>query len=277
MAIAAPQAKPHFSASQLSMFFNCPEAYRRRYLEGEIIPPGIALIKGKSVHKPAEMNFRQKIESHEDLPLDEFKEIADAAFTAELAGGYQLSGEESAVGKDKVLGEARDSVVQMAEFHGLHQAPDYQPVLVEQSFTIELPGSRDLLGIIDLADDVGRVVDLKTAQRKKNQADVDSNLQLTVYAVGHRVLTGEPPTELRLDTIVQSKKGLARDVVSTERADGDFAALAQRLNVVSRSIDAGVFPPAAPGHWMCNARWCGYASTCPYVNSERKALAEGGE
>ena len=271
------EGKPHLSASQINMFCNCPEAWRRRYLENEIIPPGIALIKGKSVHKPAETNFRQKIDTHEDLPVAEFGELAAAAFEAELAGGYQLSAEEESRGDARVLGEAKDSAVAMAIFHGAEQAPDYQPVLVEQTFRIELPGPRDLLGVIDLADTQRRVTDLKTASRKKNQADVDGNLQLTVYAVGHLVVTGEPASELRLDSIVQAKKGLSRDLVTTHRDGADFAALAARINAVTASIEAGIFTPAPPGAWNCSGRGWGYWHSCRDVNSERRAAAEAGE
>lgn len=270
-------SRRHISASQLDTFCKCPEQWRRRYVENEIIPPGIALLKGKGVHKAAEVNFRQKIKSHEDLPPAELMAAADAAFTAEIAGGFLLTEEESAAGRENVLGTARDETVKMAEFHANEQAPDYQPLLVEQPFRVELPGTRDLIGVIDMADDKCRVTDLKTAKKSKTQADADGSVQLTCYEVGHRVLLGEPPRELRLDTIVQGKKGFSRNVVSTSRDAGDLDALANRINIVTQSIDAGLFPPAPPGAWWCGPKWCGYWTTCPYVNGQRKAAAEGSE
>ena len=58
----------------------CPERYRRRYVNQEIVPPGISLIRGTSVHKGAEHNHRQKIKSHIDLKKKEILEIVDAEF-----------------------------------------------------------------------------------------------------------------------------------------------------------------------------------------------------
>jgi len=274
--------KPHLSASQLDMISKCPEQWRRRYIEGEIIPPGIAALKGKAVHKPAEVNFRQKIETHDDLPVEEFRGLAASAFEAELAGGYLLSSEEEGRGRAVVIGEAKDATVRMAAFHATDQAPDYQPELVEQQFRIVLPGSHDLVGVIDMADEDRRVVDLKTSGKAKNQADADGSIQLTAYAAGYRVLTGEPPAELRLDTIVQThgkKAGTTekRDIVTTARGPADFSALAQRLNIVTRQIESGIFPPAPVGSWWCSAKWCGFHSTCRFVNHERAEANGGGE
>jgi RecB family exonuclease len=269
-----PDKKPHISQTQLESLCRCPEAYRRRYIEGERIPPGIALLKGSAFHKGAETNFRQKLASHEDLPVDEIKEATAAAFESSLAGSYSLSEEEVSRGAAVTLGEAKDAVVALAEIHAEHQAPDYQPVLVEQPVTIVLPSaSRDLLGIIDLADDKGRVVDLKTSGKKKNQNEADTSVQLTVYAAPYHAKTGGPPAELRLDTIVQSKKSVSRDVLTTDRGTADFRALANRINVALHIIDAGIFLPASPGSWWCASRWCGFWSTCRFVNSERKAKA----
>ncbi len=57
----------HLSASQLSRFTRCAEMWRRQYIEGDIVPVGAAAHIGQAVHKAAEINFRQKIQSHTDL------------------------------------------------------------------------------------------------------------------------------------------------------------------------------------------------------------------
>ena len=64
------------TSSMLNMFFRCPEQFRRRYLEGEIIPPGIAAAIGKSVHKAAEENHKHKLLKEEDLPKDYLQDFA---------------------------------------------------------------------------------------------------------------------------------------------------------------------------------------------------------
>lgn len=269
------QRKPHLSPSQLDMYCRCGEAYRRRYIEGDKIPPAIAMLKGTGVHAGAKVNMQQKIASHVDLPAKDIIDAAVAAFDAETHGGYSLLPEEAAMGAAKVIGEAQDAVATLAEVHAKHQAPDYQPVLVEELIRIELPGPRDLLGIIDLADDQKRVIDFKTGAKSKTQADVDNSVQLTTYAVAYHAKFGEPPAEVRLDTAVQTKTKAYRDVKSSTRDVADINALGNRINAVEAAIAAGIFTPAAPGSWNCSPKWCGYFNAgCPYVNSERRAKSE---
>jgi hypothetical protein len=264
-------SKPHLSNTQLEMYAKCPEQYRRRYIEGDVCPPGIALLKGGSFHKGAEVNMRQKIESHADLPVNELVEIAVADFDTRTNDAYVLSDDEQSRGAPVVIGEAKDDLAALVTAHAQQQAPDYQPVLVEQSIKIELPGPRDLVGVIDLADDQRRVIDFKTASRKKNQTDADQSLQLTIYSAAYQAETGEKPSDLRLDVVVAGSKGVSRQVLSTDRTDADLTVLANRIDAVSHAIAAGAFPPASPGVWWCSTRFCGFARSCPYFNSERQA------
>ena len=272
--------KPHLSPTQLDMYCRCPEAYRRRYVENEIIPPGVAMMQGTAVHKAASENFTQKVESRTDMRPAEFRELAAASFEAAVAGGYVLTDEEASRGAGIVLGEAKDNSVAMAEFHGAKQAPDYQPAagMVEAKVRIPLPmASHDLLGIIDLADDRDRIVDFKTAGRRKSQADADGSVQLSTYAAAFQAQTGRPPAEVRLDVVVKTKTKIDRQVLSSPRDKRDLTALANRINAVSAAIKAGTFTPAAPGSWNCSPKWCGFWATCPFINSERRAAAEGSE
>ncbi len=66
----------HFSVSQLSMFQRCGEQYRRRYMEGDIFPPGLALVTGRATHKSAEVNLKQKVASGKMVNLDVALEAA---------------------------------------------------------------------------------------------------------------------------------------------------------------------------------------------------------
>ncbi len=267
--------KLHLSPTQLEMYCRCPEQYRRRYLEREIIPPGIASLKGTGFHRGAAVNMRQKLESGVDLPASEIVEAAVSVFEIEVHGGVSFSQEEVSRGSTAVIDEATDDLRELVDCHAKAQAPEYQPVFVEEKVRIELPNApRDVLGIIDLADTKRRVTDFKTASKKKSQSDADDSVQLSVYAAAYQVKTGEPPAEVRLDSVVQTKTKTERQVLTSERGPADFTALANRINAVTKGIQAGVFTPATPGAWWCGPKWCGYWNTCPFVNSHRKALAE---
>ena len=49
-----PEMIDHISPSMLGLFCRCQEAFRRRYIEGIKLPPGIAACIGTGMHKGAE-------------------------------------------------------------------------------------------------------------------------------------------------------------------------------------------------------------------------------
>lgn len=262
--------RPHLSPSAIDLYCKCPEAYRRRYLEGELIPPGVAIAKGKGVHGGAQTNFRQKLISHADLAVSDIVDASVAAFEAEVDfRELAFSSEEAGRGVRIVLAEAKDDVAEMASVHGEQQAPDYQPVMVEQQLRVTIPDStHDLLGYVDLVADsrLGRVVaDFKTGRKSKAQADADTSTQLTYYAAATTIQTGVAPDAVLLDVLVQQAKGVKRQRLVSQRGAADYAALSHRVNAVLAGVKAGVFPPTVPGAWWCSDRWCGYHATCPYV------------
>lgn len=267
--------KPHVSPSQLDMFFRCGEQYRRRYVLGEKIPPGVSLIKGRAVHKAAQVNYEQKMETGHDLPLSILTEAAAADIELTVAeDGLALTEDEEKIGAKKVLGETKDASVRLAGLFLRDVAPRVQPILVEEFVRIELPNhSHDLLGRLDVADQQDVIRDLKTGARKKTQADADGSDQLTFYSIAFRQRTGRQAKGVALDVLVDTKTPNAQFLTS-ERTAKDEGVYLAKLNSFLVSLKSGVFLPAAPGAWNCSAKWCGYWSTCPYVNSDRKAAAE---
>ena len=261
--------RPHISPSQLNMISNCGEQWRRRYEEGEIIPPGIAMMQGTGVHAGAAVNFKQKIESHEDLPAKDIIDASVSGMTERIReDGILFTEDEQAIGEDVVVGKAIDTVKTLATLHASTQAPDYQPIEngVEQWMSIEVPNAtHDLFGIVDLLDDKHRVVDIKTAAKTPSKGTADSSIQLTFYAAAKQVKSGMPASEVRLDTLVNLKTPKRHIDVSHRGAD-DFRALSNRVNAALAVIKAGTYAPANPNWWGCDPRYCGFHATCPYVN-----------
>ena len=277
------ERRPHLSPSQIDLFTKCPEAYRRRYIEREVIPPGIAMAKGTGLHGGSETNFRQKIETWRDLPESDIVDAAVATFETELdRRGYQLSDEEMARGATVVIAEAKDDVAAMAKAHAKSQAPEYQPVLVEEPVRIEMPDADyDMFGYLDLlahepteTPSWDAIVDFKTGAKARPKGDVDSSVQLTFYAAAAHIIREKPVDEVRLEVLIKGSQGVRRQLLTSTRDEHDYAALTRRVQAVWAAVQAGVFTPAKPDAWWCSPRWCGYWHTCPFVNSERLAKAE---
>jgi len=263
--------KPHFSASQLAMMSRCGEQWRRRYIENEKAPPAVAMLKGTALHHGAEINFKQKIETRKDLPKNDIVETAVDKLEAAFRDDVSLTKEERKIGTKKLLSQATEEVVKLATVHADEQAPEYQPLKVEQEFRVVMDDcDYDLLGYIDLIDDTQRVVDLKTSKAKPKAGLADESIQLTGYAA-YQVTQGVYPVNVRLDVLTSSKRGVTRTTVDSIRDANDLRTLGKRIDMAAAAIQAGVFMPAIPGSWWCSNTWCGYWDSCPYVNSERKA------
>lgn len=261
------QKRPYLSATQLQMFMKCPEQYRRRYLEKQVLPPSVALVKGSCLHLGAEHNFKQKIESKQDLDLATVQGIVASAFEDTFKNEYvELSAEEKEIGKDKVIGQTKDSVV-LGGVPVLMRdiAPKYQPIAVESAFTVEIPSStHDLLVKTDI-EDLDGVMDIKTSTKSKSQGDADKSVQLTAYYIGYLKKYGRRPKYLRFEQVIMGKKLFNSGVIDTARDDNDVMAFAARMSTILKGIKSGIFPPCDPSNWWCSERFCGYHATCKYV------------
>lgn len=263
----------HVSVSQISMHSRCQEQWRRRYVEGEIKPPGIAALVGGGMHKGAELACRHKADSGENMPADDVRDVAVAGFDARAEDGVHLGPEERSVGKQAVLGRGRDRAAAFGHYWGLVVQPVYVPLserYIEWQWSIPLPRlGLDLVGVVDLveaspsgAEPVG-VVDWKTGTRKKSQRDTDTSIQLAAYSMVAEREFGRGGTA-KFDQLVDSKAGTKWHQLSTDCGRADYERLLQRIVVFIKSVKAGVFVPCDPSEWICSRRWCGYAESCKY-------------
>ena len=113
-------------------------------------------------------------------------------------------------------------------------------------------------GIIDLVDVAGIIIDHKTAKRSMVPEDVESNIQLTAYALAYRSLFGAEEKELRFDVLVKTKVPKLQQI-STKRTQGDIDRFLKLVGYVSKAIQSGIFYPCEDRQ-TCS--WCGYRWLC---------------
>lgn len=259
-------SKPHLSSSSLGLFLRCPEAYRRRYVEKEAGKSNMAMIKGKAFHAAVDGNMNAKIDTGKALPMKYLVQI----MTDKLSDELQDSEE------DDDNGEHASSLTHLLRAHHHLQAPDYKPTAAEVGFRIELDScGHDYVGYIDMIGELTEtgepvIVDWKTSGKKPaNRSQHDSD-QLTGYYASQSDELGEK-VELRLDCLVGGKSPkVKRHVLPTRRDGEDLVAFAQKINIASKVINQGLFPPASSQSWWCSASWCQFHSTCKYVNPNRR-------
>lgn len=254
---AGPKAeKRHLSFTQLNMFLRCPRQYEFRYIRGIKAPPSGAMVQSRVWHQTVERNYRQKIESDRDLALGEMQEFFAAQFDAALGS------EEIAFEPDEKPGKLKDQGTAIVAAHHKTIAPAVHPLLVEERFTVDLGEDFpfDLVGVWDLVERDGTIVDNKAYGKAPRQEDLDKDLQFTAYALGYRTTHGRAEPGLRMDAIV---KTLNPRVVQlhTRRTNDDCLWLLGLIEEVGKVIDSGIFYPN-PNGWHCSPRFCGYWGLC---------------
>ena len=259
----------HLSTSQLGMFQRCGEQWRRRYIEGEIIPPGIAARIGSGVHRAAELNWREKLASGRDLPLDAVQDAAADAYYAELQNGVFIPPDERSEATI-AMAEGKDTAVRLATVMRNELAPHIQPQLIEHRVVLDIGLELPVVTILDLYTREGSLHDLKTASKSWTEDKAHASLQPTLYRESVRAVTGTYPARIAFDVLVNTKKGASLQTLETIRTDDDMRIITIQFQLMLNSIHAGIFPPAMAESWHCSPRWCGYYYTCPYIPAHRK-------
>ena len=270
---------PQLHWSQISMYTRCPEQFRRRYIEGEILPPGVGAISGTGLHKAVELDLTRKIEVGELAPEEEVTEAArdSVAKSFDAPEGVFLNNDEKAEGADAVKAKAIDAAVSCASLHHNELAPLAAPRQVERKWVLDIPNFPfDLAGTID-CDDGDTIWDWKTSKNTPTADDANLSGQVTMYSLAKLTLDGILPAA-NLGYVVKLKKPKTM-VLPTQRTREDFAPLLRALERIAEAIDKNIFPFASmtsPRPWCCSPRWCGFYKTCKGV-SQRVSILTGGD
>jgi len=258
--------KPQLHISAINTIGRCGEQFRRRHVEGEIIPPAIAMVVGLGTDRSVTANLGNKIETGKLLKLPEVLDVARDSVNEEWEHGIWLGPDEKGVADATLRGAAVDKAVRLSGLHAQQRAPALAPTHVQRSWVIELPNHPlNLAGTIDIQEGKLAVIDTKTSKKSPSKGAADDSDQLTLYALAAKVLDGVAPLRVILDYLVDLKTGpKVRTIIST-RTNEDFQVMLRRVENAAQVIEAGVFPPARQDDWWCGPKWCGYWATCPYA------------
>lgn len=253
----------HISFSQLNMLLRCGEQYYRRYIKGEIIPPSGSMVRGRSCHKTEEINYRQKIKTQTDLPVEQVKDYFSDTWEKEK---YQISWTEEELDGDsptKAEAKFKDVGIILIETYHVQLAPSAIPEAVEEKFTVEFEGGYPALtGIIDRIDEGDQVIDLKFVGKSPSADDLEKDIQLTAYDYGYRTIRRKKPSLLRKEYTISTKTPKTMTQEAKPRDDETINRFLLRLQNAMMGIEKGNFLPVSHGWWGCNPKWCGYWSTC---------------
>lgn len=260
-------ARPQLHWSHVRMLLRCGEQYRRRYIEREIIPPGVAAVIGSGAHAGISMALQRKIETGKVGSLEEAQDRASDYVRAEFdRGAYRMTTSERAMGIRACAGNAVDWAVCYTGAHVRWVAPGVAPILVEHPWVLKLAGMPfDLAGRIDVIQKVAGDEHIRDIKTGKRAVDPWSSRQLIVYALARTIQIEQAIEHVVIDNLIRLANGVKVKTTWARVSAQDFQDILLVIERAAEVIDQGLFLPAQLESWWCDPRFCGYYADCPYV------------
>jgi len=243
----------HISYSQITSFMACPLRYRFGWIDKLRAPIGIKMVKGKSVHRSYESNFKFKKDTQIDMKIGDLKDIYSTEFERTLK-------DEEVEDRGKA-GEEKDEGIQAVELY-YPVANTIIPDLVEASFEIDFQPK--IHGRIDLATTSGVIRDYKVSRILKTPEDLKYDLQYLIYSVGYFSIAKKRPSNFIFDYIrILKKKSEVRPVEIGVPGKADIDVVTKIINKIVSQMEysyktGNYFPNYSP----MNCSWCGFKDKC---------------
>ena len=258
------------SMSGFNMMRKCPKQFEYSYVLGVVSAPGIAMTKGKAVHKGAEMVHRSTIETGKPLTMDAAVQVVADDFDIEKDKIEDWTDPDT---EEKLKpGAVKDAALANFRVYYVQAVPLIKPVAVEKTFAKKF-GTVPMRGVIDLIDKVPGeytvnddpeqspplvevVSDLKLTRKMWSDQQIENNPQLTAYALV------ENTDRVRVDLLLDQKKGTQYKPIRSFRYAKIKNDLIEDLETIVAQIKTGIFSRCDPTAWNCSPKWCGYFARC---------------
>lgn len=232
------------SHSSISLYLDCPQKYKFRYLDKIPEAPRHFFSFGKSVHSALEYFYGAQL-----LPPPSLEEVLKVYKEGWISEGYKDAAQEKAYFAE---GERI-----LKEFYSKH-IPNFQlPLYCEYQFNIEVEGV-PVTGFVDRIDKVHgeklAITDYKTG-KSFDLERVKRDPQLTLYQMACRKTIG---MEIDSLTLYHLPSNTAFTVSPHDQALEEE--LRKKIKKVATGIASGEFDPD-PSEQKC--RWCDYRKPNP--------------
>lgn len=262
--------RDHLSASALTMLLRCPKQFEFRYIDGHIVPPGAALIKGSAAHRVFETYFKGALDGRTRFTPEQTAELSVSVLDD------LLQEQETRVSVSE-LENMRATLPHLTRTYITQVASRITPLAVEEEIRYRSRCGVTMLGYLDLRyrrqpHGETELGDYKISSKRWTLPLLVNSVQFNLYAV----MTGI--TRVSVHNLIPSavkspvcKKPLPAGVIDIapsirivrHRFDGAMTEhLEQLIERAARLISSGIFMPCDPGAWWCMPEWCGYWTRC---------------
>lgn len=242
-----PEQELTVSHNQVDDYETCPLKYHYIHIKRIPLRQHHSVVYGSAIHKAVEFYLRRRAVGN-FTSLEDFLKAFDDAWRNE--GFLTREHEEQ---------RKRAGVEALTRFYHEEEASGQKPTDVEREFGFALGPTR-VRGRFDRVDDTPEgtvVIDYKSSdvtEQKKADQRARESLQLKMYALAQKEMTGRLPARVELRFL---ESGLAGRHKPTEK---DLVEAREAIEAAAAGIRSRRFDPT-PGYQTC--RYCAYNQICP--------------
>lgn len=243
----------HLSYSSISLYLDCGESWKRKYIEQQPTRKNTALAFGSAWHGTLE----RMIEQEQPDTLAIWREEFGKAFGEEV---YLELGEtqEQHYNEGTRLLSNKDILAAIATIKPRH---DEQGAMIERKVELRVPGvSVPVIGYIDVILDDNTPADFKTSARSWTQDQANNSIQTLFYIAALNQAGMEVNWRFKHYVFVKTKTPQVQ-VLEHSHKPGELFFLFEMIKRVWEGISKEYFP-LNPTTWRCGPKYCDFYSAC---------------
>ena len=245
--VASAPVAALLSPSQVRTFLACQARWWFKY--GLMLPDqkNSSLALGLAIHRALEVNFQEKIQTHEDLDTAGVVMLFRDAWMEQVGQTHFMEGENQQDLRrtgERLVAKYMDEI-----------APQVEPAAVELDVAGEISGVA-VRGRVDILDVDGQIIDIKTASRRPSWVSPDYAFQLATY----RQITPGASGEVRIDSLVKTATPQVVQQTYTV-SEADLRATQILFPMVQEAMGSGVYCPNRQS-LLCGQKHCGFWKHC---------------
>lgn len=243
----------HLSYSSISMYLDCPEAWRRKYIQQEPTKKTSALAFGSAFHGTVERIIQNTQCDWQSIWKEEFGK----AFTEDT---FLESDETPEQHYNEGLRILSNNEVQSA-ITAIKPRRDDAGAMIERKVELRVPGVPvPVIGYIDVVLEDGTPADFKTSARSWTQDQANNSLQTLFYIATLNQAGFEVNWRFKHFVFVKTKTPQVQ-VLEHSHKPGELFFLFETIKRVWEGISKEYFP-LNPTTWRCSEKYCDFYANC---------------